>query len=101
VGAKEQSGRTWSSFNLTRGTPSKSFRHYSLPRVFWELKSMSGIFKSPNGGKLFLNICKLERFESKKIPYELMEMYLLFTGTYRAVKSDRDLATLFCVQEKF
>jgi hypothetical protein len=33
--------------------------------------------------------------------YELMEMYLFVHRPYRALNSDRYLATLFCVQEKF
>jgi hypothetical protein len=45
--------------------------------VFWKVKSMSVIFNR----------------------YERMEMSL-FVHPYRAVNSDRDLATLFCVQEK-
>ncbi len=41
-------------------TPSKSFRHYSLPMVvwgrMWEVKRMPRICKSSYGGKVFTNI---------------------------------------------
>ncbi len=60
----------WPLF-LVLQTPSKSFRHCSLSKVMrgvlWEVKSMTEIFKSSNGGKLFLHKCKLELFTSKQI----------------------------------
>ena len=61
---------------------------------------MSGIFKSSYGGKLFLHICKLEWFKSKQIRVD-GNVLICSLGSLRAVNSDRDLATLFCVQEKF
>ncbi len=49
-----------SPLSLVLQTPSKSFRHYSMPRVvwgmIWEVKSMPRICKSSYGGKLFWNI---------------------------------------------
>ncbi len=58
--------------SLVLQTPSKSFRHCS-PRamwgVLWDVKSISGIFKSSYGEKLFLHKCKLEwlKISSKQI----------------------------------
>jgi hypothetical protein len=56
---------------LVLQTPSKSFMHSSLPRVMcgvvWEQKSMSWIFVSSYGGKVFLHIFKLEWFKRKQI----------------------------------
>ncbi len=56
---------------LVLQTPSKSFRHCSLPRVMWvvlwEVKSMTWIFMSSFGGNQFLHICKFEWFKSKRI----------------------------------
>ncbi len=67
-----------SPFFLVLQTTSKSFRHFSLPRVMWgvlwEVKRISGILRSSYGGKLFFHLCKLEYFKSKKI--WVMEMYL-------------------------
>ncbi len=86
---------------LVLWTPSKSFRHCPLPRVIWgvlwEVKSMSGIFKSSYGGKLFLCLCKLKWFKSKQIWVD-GNVFICSQGPYRAVNSDRYLATLFCVQ---
>ncbi len=86
---------------LVLQTPSKSFRHCLLPRLMWgllwEVKSMSGIFKSSHGGKLILHISKLEWFKSKQI-WADRNVFICSQGPYRA---DRDLLTLFCVQEKF
>ncbi len=85
-------------------TPSKSFRHCSLQRgvwvVFLEVKSMPGFSKSSYGGIRFLHICKLEWFKSKHIWVDV-NVVICSQGPYMAVSSDRDLATLFCVQEKF
>jgi hypothetical protein len=61
---------------------------------------MSGIFMSSFGGKLFLLICKLEWFKSKQIGVD-ENVFICSQETYRAVNSDRDLATLFSVHEKF
>ncbi len=48
------------------GYPCKNFRHCS--QGLWEVKSMSGIFMSSYGEKLFfLHICKLEILKSQQI----------------------------------
>jgi hypothetical protein len=52
------------------------------------------------GGKLFLHICKFEWFKSKQIRGD-GNVFICSQGLFRAVHSDRDLATLFCVQEEF
>jgi hypothetical protein len=68
--------------------------------VFWEVKNMSWIFVSSYGGKLFLHICKQELFKSRQIWVDGNE-FICSQEPYRTVNFDRDLATLFCVQEKF
>ncbi len=61
-------------------TPSKSFRHCSLPRVMrgvlWEVKSMSGTFKSSYGGKLFLHKCNITLNGLRANRYEKMKVDL-------------------------
>ncbi len=88
-----------SPFLLVLQTPSKSFRHCSLPRVmcgvFWEVKSMSWIFVY--GGKLFLHLYKLEWFKSKQIRVD-ENLFICSQELFRAVSFDRDLATIVCVQ---
>ncbi len=61
---------------------------------------MSLIFVSSYGGKLFLHICKLEWFKGKQIWVD-ENVFACSQQPYRAVNFDRDLATLFWVQEKF
>ncbi len=65
--------------------------------MLWEVKSTSWIFMSSYGGKLVLYICKLEWFKSKQIWVD-ENVFICSLEPYRAVNSDRDLATLFCVQ---
>ncbi len=52
------------------------------------------------GGKLSRHICKLEWFKNKQIWID-ENVFISSQEPYRAVNSDRDHATLFCVQEKF
>ncbi len=82
-------------------TPSKGFRHWSLPKVMWgmswEVKSMSGVVKSSYGGKLFLHICKLEWFKSKNIWVD-GNVFICSQGPYRAVNSGIYL-NILCTEE--
>ncbi len=56
--------------------------------------------KSMSGEQLFLLICKLTWFYSKHIWVDGNE-FICCQGPFRAVNSDRDLKTLFCVHEEF
>jgi hypothetical protein len=53
---------------------------------------------SSYGRKLFLHSCILELFKSKQIDENV---FICSQDPLRAVNSERDLATLFCVLKKF
>ncbi len=58
---------------------------------------------SSYGGKLFLHICKLDGLKANRYEYcrYCINVFICSQELYRTVNFDRDLATLFCVQEKF
>ncbi len=70
-----------------------------MRRVLGSEKHVRNVFKFSYGEKLFLHICKLKWFKGKQISAD-GNVFICSQGPYRAVNSDRDLATLFRVQEK-
>ena len=51
------------------------------------------------GGKLFLK-SKLEWFKSKQMSRWKCTVFICSQGPYRALNSDRNLATIFCIQSR-
>ncbi len=79
-------------------TPSKSFRHCSLPRVmwglFWKWKAWDELLcLHIEDNFFFICMCQLEWFKSKQIWLD-EDVFIYSQELNRAVNSDRDLATL-------